>query len=66
MQRTHPYLKPDSAWTLGADGDGGFAQYVAVRSEEAHSIKSSYSDARASIISLCPTRLLKTYFIMLR
>lgn len=45
MQRTHPYLKPNSAWTLGADGDGGFAQYVAVRSEEAHSIKSSYSDA---------------------
>ena len=45
MQRSHPHLSKESAWTLGADGDGGFAEYVAVRAEEAYDVNSHYTDA---------------------
>jgi len=44
MQRSPVADQPDAAWTLGADGDGGFAQFAVTNSIEAFAIDSGYSD----------------------
>jgi len=44
MQRSPVADQSHAAWTLGADGDGGFAQYVVTNSVEAFAIDSGCSD----------------------
>ncbi len=45
MQRSPIPEGIHGAWTLGADGDGGFAEYVVTNSVEAFAVDSGYSDA---------------------
>ena len=50
MQENPDTFKKNSCWTLGSECNGGFAQYIAVRSSEAFGISSDWSDTELASI----------------
>ncbi|HIW47325.1 MAG TPA: alcohol dehydrogenase family protein [Candidatus Yaniella excrementigallinarum] len=44
MLRHYVNRRPYESWTLGSECDGGFAQYVAIASDETHAVNSQWSD----------------------
>ena len=50
MQENPDNSEKNSCWTLGSECNGGFAQYIAVRSSEAFGISSDWSDTELASI----------------
>ena len=50
MQENPDTFKKNSCWTLGSECNGGFAQYIAVRSSEVFGISSDWSDTELASI----------------
>lgn len=45
MLRHYVDRRPFESWTLGSECDGGFAQFVAIASDETHAVDTDWSDA---------------------
>jgi len=50
MLRTYVDYRPFECWTLGAECDGGFAQYVVAPARETYAIDSDWSDAELAAV----------------
>lgn len=50
MLRHYVDRRPYESWTLGSECDGGFAQFVAIASDETHAVNSDWSDTTLAAV----------------
>lgn len=50
MLRSYVGYRPFECWTLGAECDGGFAQFAVAPARETHAVRSDWSDAELAAI----------------